>query len=170
MNISPLFHQYQRSLHEVLEEKALDVSALDQLQRELEIEIFGWPPEPSQDKSKLAGEARVGALLDILDVLSRLEPDESAHPWKRAGILSHIGRHLESARDYLSAHERFLVEAEQGSGVTRDEEDWATSALSHCAQELARGGALMTAAFLARRLPEDERQETISLIGERLPS
>lgn len=170
MNISPPFQEYQDSIQKTLAQKALDVSALDQLQRELETEIFGWPPEPSHDKVKLAGEARVSALLDVLDVLARLEPDESAHPWKRAGILSAIGRHLESARDYFSAYERFVVEAEQGTGITGDEEDWATSALSHGAEEFARGGELMTAAFLAIRLPEDERREAISLIRQRLSS
>lgn len=103
-------------------------------------------------------------VLDSLEALAVIEPDDSSHLWNRAGLLERAGRHLEAAGDFLGAARRFSAEAETESGMTGDESEWAQAALFHAARSFAIGGQPASAAVLLSRLTPQEREELQPLL------
>lgn len=107
---------------------------------------------------------RLRIVLDSLEALAVLEPDDPSHLWNRAGLLVRAGRHLEAADDFLGAARRFTAEAEAGAGMTGDEDEWAQSALFHAAKCFGIGGHGASAAVLLPRLSSRERDELLPLL------
>jgi hypothetical protein len=143
-----------------------DAEALTELyeaENELEWEVFGAPPELVETDVS-PDDPRLALILDALAALGQKEPDDSAHPWRRAALLAAVGRHLEAAADYLEAGRRFENEFATTSGVTGDEDSWASTALWRAAQNFVHGGQPLAARALLGRLRESDRLDVAALI------
>jgi hypothetical protein len=139
---------------------------LDGIAHDLQHELFGGRPIPGGSYPELERtDARLRLLLDVLQALALLSPDDPSYPWDRALILFVIDRFLEAADDYMTAARLFDVEARAGSGLTGDEADWARSARWHAAKSLVLGGQPAAASALLTSLDPDDRSKIESLLG-----
>jgi hypothetical protein len=136
---------------------------LHDFQLGLQWEVFGGTaPEPHGDVS--ADDPRVQAILDALQALAVLEPDDPSHPRARAIVLDAVGRHAEAAKDFLLAAERFDGELRRGDGLTGDEDEWAATARFQAARSFALAGDRLAAQSLLPHLEERERAEVEPLL------
>jgi hypothetical protein len=141
-------------------------SELFELQNTVQDSVFGDALPLELQPHIDPHDARVVFVLDALSALSIVEPDDSALPWMRAGVLSRVGRFLEAADDFLLAAERFEAEHREGTGVTGDEHDWAAVALFHAARSLALGRHGLAAAALLPRLQPEFQAEIRQLVHQ----
>jgi hypothetical protein len=135
---------------------------LYEFQLGLQWDVFGFPPEFRDDVS--SDDPRVQAILDALQTLAILEPDDASHPRARAIVLDAVGRHAEAAKDYLLAAERFDEEFRRGDGLTGDEDDWASTARYKAAKSFALAGDLLAAQSLLPQLEAEDRAEVEPLL------
>jgi hypothetical protein len=143
------------------------IKRLFDAQNDLQWELFGEPDDDDRPTPISTDDPRLAFVLDALATLAVREPDDSAHPWHRACVLSRVGRHSEAATDYLEAARRFEHEFENGDGVTGDEAEWAAAAHYHAAESFVRAAQPLAAQSLLDRLSEDDRARIAPLI-ERL--
>jgi hypothetical protein len=138
---------------------------LHDFQLGLQTEVFGG--HAIERRADLArGDPRVQAILDALEALAVLEPDDPSHPWSRAIVLQAVGRDGEAAKDYLLAAERFDEEHRRGEGVTGDEDEWASAARFQAARSLALAGELVAAQSLLPRLEAEDRAALATLLAD----
>ncbi len=104
------------------------------------------------------------SLIDCRFAEELLDPDDSAIPWNRASTLMNLQRYAEAGRDYLGAAVKLQQEADEGNGLTGDESDWVVDALLNACRAFLRAGQLLSAAVVARRLPEDVRLSVLDEI------
>lgn len=156
-------------VRELIANKPFDREAAFEFLSDLRAELFGWPPSYG-DVSISPEDARLVAVLDSLDALIIDSPSDAAYPWMRAGILSAVGRHLEAAKDFLIAAQRFVEESREPNPQTGDEADWAQAALLRAGQSFVLGGEPLAAAVLLTRLTDDDRAKLVELLTARLGS
>jgi hypothetical protein len=155
-------------LHELLMRYARSPTAADDARDRL-FELQNVVRDGIFDGNSLrADDPRLRDVLDALELLAVIEPDDPSHPWARGGALGAVGRHLEAASDFLSAADRFARVAEAEIGITGDEADWAESAREHAARHLVLGGQPASAAALLSSLSEESRGEIEALIERSL--
>jgi hypothetical protein len=133
------------------------VRRLDEAQNELQWELFHGSTEDASATWVAPDDPRLAFVLDALATLVVREPDDGAHPWNRAGVLSRVGRHGEAATDYLEAARRFETEAAGDGGVTGDEDAWADAARLHAAESFVRAAQPLAAQALLASLADDDR-------------
>jgi hypothetical protein len=139
---------------------------LDDLQQDLQAELFGGRPLIGNDYDLATDDERVRILLDALDALSLLQPSDPSYSWDRGLVLEVLGRHLEAAPAYLDAASRFDADAHRSDAITGDEADWAATARYLAAKSLLRGGQAASAAALLPRLESEERKEIETLLAD----
>ena len=94
---------------------------LEAIQADLQVELFGGRPELGQvcDPEPQS----LSILLDALEALELLEPDDASYPWDRALILNVVGRPLDAAHAYVEAANRFsrapAVTGDESTGLRR---------------------------------------------------
>lgn len=96
-------------------------------------------------------------ILDALLAFYVLQPADSAGPWNAAGEFMAAGRNEAAALLFLTAAANFDKEAENGSGLTGDESDWAADARRHAFDALVDAGLLASAAILLAQLSAEEQ-------------
>ena len=113
---------------------------LEGIQSDLQDELFGGRPELGRTYDP---ESRsLSILLDALDALALLEPDDASYPWDRALILDVVGRPLDAAHAYVEAADRFS----RAPAATGDESDWAAEARDKAAVCFEAAGSTASAA------------------------
>ena len=118
------------------------VDDLEGIQSDLQAELFGGRPELGRTYNT---EPRsLSILLDALDALALLEPDDASYPWDRALILEVVGRPLDAAHAYVEAADRFS----RAPAVTGDESDWAADARQMAAACFEAAGRTASAAAI----------------------
>jgi hypothetical protein len=143
------------------------VETLDDLQAELQDELFGPGGLPHDRRSEIdPSDPRLHIVLDALATLALLAPDDPSYPWERAALLAALDRRLEAAEDYLTAARLFGDLVTTDARISGDEDEWAKSAFFKAAKNLALGGQPAAAATLLPRLDVADRAEVESLIGE----
>ena len=138
---------------------------LEEVQHALQQRLFGGRPVVEDSYRVTPDDRRLAILLDALEALSLLEPNDSSYPWDQALILKVTGRSLEAARAYLEAASRFQAKAVAETGVTGDEAEWAQTALAMAARSLISGGQAASAAALLPRLDQKDRAELEPLVA-----
>jgi len=138
---------------------------LHDFQLELQWDVFGGDAIERRDDIA-DDDPRVQAILDALEALAVLEPDDPAHSWSRAIVLQAVGRDVEAAKDYLLAAERFDAEHRRGDGLTGDEDEWASTARFQAARSFALAGELVAAQSLLPQLEADDRAALVSLLAD----
>jgi hypothetical protein len=141
------------------------VEHLETLQHELEDDLFGGRPLASDHYNVRADDIRVAILLDALEALSLMHPDDASYPWDRGLVLKVVGRHAEAAHEYLAVADA-VRQTLQSESVPEDyDDDWAQAALFHAATSFALAGQHAAAATLLARLDPDDRAEVEPLFG-----
>lgn len=135
-------------------------SELEDLYYDLQQALFGGRPIVGDSHSVAPNDRRLAILLDALEALSLLEPDDASYPWDQGLILQIMGRTLEAAHAYLETASRL-----EAADVTGDEADWARTALADAARCLIAGGQAASAAALLPRLDRDDRAEIEPLLA-----
>ena len=124
------------------------VDELETIEADLQAELFGGRPDP--DRGYVPDEESLAILLDALDALALLEPDDPSYPWDRALVLKVTGRHLDAAHAYVEAANRFAC----GPDLTGDEADWAADARRMAAECFDAAGSRASAAAVRALGPE----------------
>lgn len=136
---------------------------LHDFQLGLQWDVFGGAVGgDSQDVSP--DDPRIEAILDALEALEVLEPDDASHPWSRAAVLKAVGRHAEAGKEYVLAAARFDDQFRSGDGSTGDEDEWASAARCHAAKSFVLAGELLTARSLLPLLEAEDRAEVEPLL------
>jgi hypothetical protein len=140
------------------------VRRFDEAQNELQWELFQGSTEDASEARISPDDPRLAFVLDALATLAVREPEDAAHPWNRAGVLSRIGRHGEAAADFLEAARRFEREVAHGDGLTGDEDAWADAARLHAAESFVRAEQPLAAQALLALLADDDRDRVQAAI------
>ena len=118
------------------------VDDLEGIQSDLQAELFGGRPELGRTYDP---EPRsLSILLDALEALALLEPDDASYPWDRALILDVVGRPLDAAHAYVEAANRFS----RAPAVTGDEAEWVAEARDKAAVCFEAAGRTASAAAI----------------------
>ena len=118
------------------------VDDLEGIQSDLQDELFGGRPELGRAYDP---EPRsLSILLDALEALALLEPDDASYPWDRALILDVVGRPLDAAHAYVEAANRFS----RAPAVTGDEAEWVAEARDKAAVCFEAAGRTASAAAI----------------------
>ena len=118
------------------------VEDLEAVQTDLQDELFGGRPELGRAYDPEPQSLSI--LLDALDALALLEPDDASYPWDRALVLEVVGRPLDAAHAYVEAADRFS----RAPAVTGDESDWAAEARAKAAVCFEAAGSRASAAAI----------------------
>jgi hypothetical protein len=161
-------NSHARRLRRARKTGQIDLEGLDEFQECLQIMLFGDPPlYGARRRDVRRRDPRLNVLLDSLMALTLAESSDASYPWMRGSILFAVGRHLESAADFLVAAARLSEERRQGTDL-EDIDLWIGGALFHAAKNFAMDQHLLSALVLLPRLDPDDREEIRQLIDRKM--